>query len=221
MSSSSIQFHAAPGELLALVQWVAESAKARVMYTEFPPLKTVVLAVTDILKAFENEKFISFAFVVGAAGAPEGEYSPGDVINIEVERPKDNKLRQSTIGILSTKPEVQRAWTVVGRHVRAMTTYGVVRKVSAKKCKYESAGTMRCEIRARARSRAERGRSRSATSSRSVRSATRPCSSLQRWVRSATSNSPPRRCSTSSAWRGSRRACAAMTCLAHRAFDRL
>lgn len=125
MSASSIQFHAAPEELLALTQWIANALDARVMCTEFPPSKTFTVPSDALAQSFDNEKFISFAFIVGPADGEESSYEPADAVRLQVERPNNSQLRQSTIGIASSKPMVLAAWKIIRRHVHKLTRPGV------------------------------------------------------------------------------------------------
>ena len=125
MSRSTIQFHAAPAELRELAERIAEAVGGPVLCTEFPPEKTFPVPRSGIAKAFDNEKYLDFKFVVGGTDATETSWEPDDVIHFGVERPAKNQLRQSSVGIISDKPAVLKAWKLVNGHVRKMTTAGV------------------------------------------------------------------------------------------------
>ncbi len=125
MSSSTIQFHAAPAELRTLAQWIAGAVDCTVVCEEFPPSRAFLVPITEIAKTFENEKFLQFKFVIGVTKATETNCEPDDVIHFGVERPANNQLRQSSVGIISDKPAVLKAWKLVSGHVRKMTSAGV------------------------------------------------------------------------------------------------
>ena len=63
-------------------------------------------------------------FYLGSEPASE-QTSMDDCISLEVARPRDGWLRQSTIGMSSSKSVTLMAWNDIAKFVRAFTVLGV------------------------------------------------------------------------------------------------
>jgi hypothetical protein len=125
MANRTIQFHAAPSELQALADWLVDTFDSHVVCTEFPPLHRFELSREQVQAAFANTKIRSLAFVVGAT-APDSERSAvEDTVALQCSLPKEGQLRQSAIGIRSSKKLVLDAWKNVAKYVHSFTRTGV------------------------------------------------------------------------------------------------
>jgi hypothetical protein len=107
VGSRGIQFHAAPEELRELAVWIANELQA------------------ELPRSLRNPKLSSVPFVVGRRAGKPARYSHEDAITMEVSMPKNGALRQSAVGILSTKRTTLNAWKRVSQQVRKMTRAGV------------------------------------------------------------------------------------------------
>src|SRR4051794_18625147 len=103
MANRTIQFHAAPSELQALANWLVDRFRAHVVCTEFPPARRFELSSEQVRTAFANPKVLSLGFAGGGEELAAGRPPVEDTITLQCSLPKGGQLRQSAIGIRSSK----------------------------------------------------------------------------------------------------------------------
>jgi hypothetical protein len=124
MPKSSIQFHASPEELLQLVAWIAERFAPEIRCTAFPPLERFSISASALEQTFLNPRLASCTFILGPID-PTQPPSTEDMISLVISRPREGQLRQSAIGVQTSKDATLLAWKEVAKYVRAFTESGV------------------------------------------------------------------------------------------------
>jgi hypothetical protein len=132
MTDISVQFHAVPGELLALVEAAVRDFGLHVVAMRFLPFAAIEADLDKLEEVFaEGSPYHQLGFTIDKPVLPETgtmdflDKNPG-ALRLIVERAGKEGLRQSLLSARTNHPATLATWKKIAKRLKNMTQAGVI-----------------------------------------------------------------------------------------------